>query len=49
MPHLIGNKSRWVARVDLAGLRLQDQDILIGAFKTENETKRGHKGVLRFL
>ncbi len=49
MPQLAGNKSRWVARVNLAGPRLQDQDIFIGASKTENETKAGHKGVLRFL
>jgi hypothetical protein len=35
MPQLAGNKSRWVARVNLAGLRLQDQNIFIGAFKTK--------------
>ena len=34
MPQLIENKSRWVARVNLAGLPLHDQYMFVGAFKT---------------
>jgi len=41
MPQLIGNKSRWVARVNLAGPRLQDQGIFIGGIQDGKRKETG--------